>query len=129
MSQTSSSSGTDTGINQSLGTTSARLIAVNVKAANKNIFRALLSLASANLLMRAMGMLSLIVVTYRFGQGSVMDAYNVAALVPITLAQMISSGLESSVIPVYARVRARGREQASRLFSMLLNILIIGMVL
>lgn len=114
---------------QPLRTSSARLIAVHVKSANKSIFQALLSLASANLLMRLMGMLGLIVNTYRFGQGSVMDAYNVASLVPITLAQMFASGLEAAVIPVYARVRARGREQASKLFSSLLNILILSMAL
>src|SRR5438045_4968384 len=123
MSQSAGSgSGTRTN-SQPLGTTSARLIAVHIKSANKNIFRALVSLASANLVMRLMGMLGLLVVTYRFGQGPKMDAYNVASLVPTTLAQLFASGLETSVIPVYARVRARGREQASKLFSTLLNIL------
>jgi putative peptidoglycan lipid II flippase len=134
MSQTSSqssssSSSTDIEISQPPGTTSARLIAVRVKSANKNIFRALLSLASANLLMRVVGMLSLIATTYRFGQGAEMDAYNVASLVPTTIAQLIAGGLESSVIPVYARVRARGREEASKLYSTLLNILIICIIL
>jgi putative peptidoglycan lipid II flippase len=76
-----------------------------------------------------MGMFGLIVNTYRFGQGSAMDAYNVAALVPITLAQMFASGLEAAVIPVYARVRARGKEQASKLFSSLLTLLIISLAL
>lgn len=128
MSQSAGSgSGTRTN-SQPLGTTSARLIAVHIKSANKNIFRALVSLASANLIMRLAGMLSLLV-TSRFGLSTAMDAYNVASLVPTTLAQLFASGLESSVIPVYARVRTRGKEQASKLFSTLLNILIILMVL
>jgi putative peptidoglycan lipid II flippase len=102
---------------------------VHIKSANKNIFRALISLASANLIMRLAGMLGLLVTNYRFGIGPAMDAYNVASTIPITLAQLFASALESSVIPVYARVRMRGKEQASKLFSTLLNILIILMVL
>jgi putative peptidoglycan lipid II flippase len=129
MSQSAGSgSGTRTN-SQPLGTTSARLIAVHIKSANKNIFRALVSLASANLIMRLAGMIGLLVTNYKFGVGSAMDAYNAASTVPITLAQLFASALESSVIPVYARVRTRGKEQASKLFSTLLNILIILLVL
>src|SRR5947209_3342880 len=120
----------DTGTSQSLGTTTGRMAAIRLKSANKYIFRALLSLASANLLIRVMGMLNQIVVTARFGQGSAMDAYFVATTLPITLAQLLASGLEASVIPIYTRVRTKqGRQAASRLFSTLLNLLIISMVL
>jgi murein biosynthesis integral membrane protein MurJ len=129
MSQSAGSgSGTRTN-SQPLGTTSARLIAVHIKSANKNIFRALVSLASANLIMRLAGMLGLLVTNYKFGASSAMDAYNIAAAIPTTLSQLFASALESSVIPVYARVRTRGKEHASKLFSTLLNILIILMVL
>ncbi len=118
-----------TGISQPLGTTTGRLAAIRLKSANKYIFRALLSLASANLLIRVMGMLNQIVVTARFGQGASMDAYFVAAALPTLLAQLLASALEASVIPVYARVRTKdGRVAASRLFSTLLNILFITMV-
>ncbi|WP_338252819.1 lipid II flippase MurJ [Dictyobacter halimunensis] len=109
-----------------LSTTSARLVAVKIKSANKNIFRALLSLASANLLIRVMGLLNQIVVTAKFGQDQHMDAYYVASLIPTTLAPMLASALEASVIPAYSRLRTKGtREQASKLFSTLLNLLII----
>src|SRR6266700_1939105 len=110
-----------TGTSQPLGTTTARMAAIRLKTPNKYIFRALLSLASANLLIRAMGLFNQIVVTARFGQGAAMDAYFVAATLPTTLSQLLSSGLEASVIPVYTRVRTKeGREAASRLFSTLL---------
>lgn len=109
-----------------LSTTSARLIAVRLKGANKQIFRALLGLASANLLVRVFGMLNQIVVTGRFGAGATMDAYFVAAALPLLLAQLISSALEASVIPVYTRVYTQGKEQASVLFSTLLNLLFLG---
>ncbi|GHO84317.1 lipid II flippase MurJ [Dictyobacter formicarum] len=109
-----------------LSTTSARLVAVKIKSANKNIFRALLSLASANLLIRVMGLLNQIVVTAKFGQDQHMDAYYVASLIPTTLAPMLASALEASVIPAYSRLRTKGtREQASKLFSTLLNLLIV----
>ncbi|WP_216368819.1 lipid II flippase MurJ [Dictyobacter arantiisoli] len=111
-------------------TTSARLIAVKIKSANKNIFRALLSLASANLLIRVIGLLNQIIVSARFGQDMHMDAYYVASLIPTTVAPMLASAMEASVIPVYAHLRQKGtNEQASRLFSTLLNLLIILSIL
>src|SRR5690242_6875316 len=122
----SQSLNTDTGPRPALGTTSARLVAVRLKSANKNIFRALLSLSSANLLIRLMGLINTVIVTARFGQGPAMDAYFVATTVPILLAQLLGSSVEGSFVPVYASMRAKGgREKASRLFSTLLNLLII----
>jgi murein biosynthesis integral membrane protein MurJ len=114
---------------QALGS-NARMAAIHLRSANKQIFRALLSLASANLLIRIMGLCNQVIVTARFGQGTAMDAYFIAAGLPILLAQLLASSLESSVIPIYARVRSKGSsEQASRLFSTLLNLLIIALVL
>jgi len=118
-----------TGTSQPLSTTSAHLAAVRLKSANKQIFRALLSLASANLLIRVMGMFNQVVVAARFGQGAQMDAYFVASGLPVLLAQLLASSLEASVIPMYASLSGKGKkEQASRLFSTLLNLLLISMV-
>jgi murein biosynthesis integral membrane protein MurJ len=123
----SQSSGTET--TQPLGTTSARLVAVRLKSANKHIFRALLSLASVNLLIRIMGLFNQIVVTALFGQGAAMDAYYAAWTLPNTLAQLLASGLEASVIPVYSGVHAKATpEHSSRLFSTLLNLLLLGLI-
>ncbi len=111
---------------QPLSTTSARLVAVKLKSANKNIFRALLSLASANLLQRVFGLANLAVVTYKIGISSKMDAYNVSVLLPVTIATILAGSLESSVIPIYSRLRTKGaKEQSSKLFSTLLNMLVI----
>lgn len=119
----------DRSSSQQLHTTSAKLIAIKIRSANKHIFRALLSLASANLLIRVIGLLNQIVVSAKFGQDQHMDAYYVAALIPTTLAPMLASALEASVIPVYAGLRRQGtRKQASKLFSTLLNLLIIGCI-
>ncbi|GAC1388734.1 MAG: hypothetical protein NVSMB38_00050 [Ktedonobacteraceae bacterium] len=118
-----------TGTSQPLSTTSAHLAAVQLKSANKQIFRALLSLASANLLIRVMGMLNQVVVAARFGQGAQMDAYFIASGLPVLLAQLLASALEASVIPVYAKLRSKGKkEQASRLYSTLLNLLLMSMI-
>ncbi len=112
-----------------LSTTSAQLIAVRLKTTHRQIFRALLSIASAALLIRIMGMVNQIVVTGRFGAGATMDAYFVAASLPTLIASLGGAALEASVIPVYARVRSEGREQASILISTLLNMLLLGTAL
>jgi murein biosynthesis integral membrane protein MurJ len=120
---------TNTNLSQAAKTSSARLVAVRVKSANKHIFRALLSLGSANLLVRLMGLVNTIIVTARFGQGPDMDAYFVASTLPTLLAQLLAASLESSVIPVYAALRTKGgRDKASRFFSTILNLLIIGTI-
>src|SRR6266568_905919 len=103
---------------------------VILKSANTKIFRALLSIASAALLIRVMGMFNQVVITARFGEGGAMDAYFVASALPIMLAQLLGSAIEASVIPVFARVRTREKaEQASILFSTILNLLLIGAAL
>ncbi len=99
------------------------------KSINKQIFRALLSIASAALLVRVMGLLNQIVVTERFGAGAEMDAYFVAYALPYLMAQLGSSAIEASVIPGYALVRLRGKEEAFKLFSTLLNLLLLGTAL
>jgi len=116
-------------MSQSLTGTTGQM-RVLLKSANIKIFRALLSIASAALLIRVMGMFNQIIVTARFGEGATMDAYFVASTLPIFLAQLIQAAVEASVIPVYSRVRTRGgKEQASILFSTLLNLLIISTAL
>jgi murein biosynthesis integral membrane protein MurJ len=115
---------------QPLDTTGERLVAEQLKSDNKSIFRALLSIASAGLLIRVMGMVNQVVVSANFGAGAAMDAYFVASLLPIVIAQLIVGAVENSVIPAYARARTRGtKEQASVLLSTLLNIVLIGAVL
>ncbi len=109
-----------------LSTTSAQLEAVRLRSAPTNILRALLSIASATLLVRVFGMLSQIAITSRFGASAAIDAYFVATSGPVLLAGIITSALDITVIPIYARLRHRRPEEASRLFSTLLNLVIIG---
>src|SRR3989442_13752065 len=109
-------------------TTTSRMAAMPAKSVHKQIFRALLTLSSAALLVRVFGVFNQIVVTRRFGAGPEMDAYFVASTLPILMATLLSASIESSVIPVYTRVRTQGKEQASILFSTLLNLLVLGTV-
>src|SRR6266487_3705841 len=110
-----------------LGPTGARIPSVPLKSANRQIVTALLSLASAALLVRVAGMVNQIVVSSRFGAGASMDAYFIASTLPILLAQIIEHPIQDAVIPVYTRVRTREtQERASRLFSTLMNLLILG---
>src|SRR5947207_10611297 len=100
-------------MSQSLSGTTGQMRII-LKSANKKIFHALLSIASAVLLIRVMGMLNQVIVTSRFGEGAAMDAYVVASSLPILIAKMMGDAIEASVIPVYARVRTQsGKEQAS----------------
>jgi murein biosynthesis integral membrane protein MurJ len=110
--------------------TTGHLMAVQLKAANKYIWRALLSLASAALLLRLGGMVNQVVVSAKFGAGPAMDAYFVAAAFPLLLVQLISSAIEAAVIPVYSQLRMRSsREETARLFSTLLNCMALGALL
>ncbi|MGH2506060.1 MAG: lipid II flippase MurJ [Ktedonobacteraceae bacterium] len=107
--------------------TTGRIVALRLKTANQHIWRALLSLASAALLLRVGGMLNQVIVSASFGAGANMDAYFVAAAFPLLLIQLISSAVEAAVIPVYSRLRMHAsQEETSRLFSTLLNCLVLS---
>jgi len=96
----------------------------------RQILAAVLSLASATLLVRLVGMGNQIVVTAQFGAGATMDAYIVATSLPLLLVQPLITVIQGSVIPSYARVRTHGtNEQASILFSTLLNVVLLGSAL
>lgn len=100
--------------------TGGQSAAVQRSATHRGIFRALLALASAALLIRAVGMVNQVVVSAHFGAGTIMDAYLVASLLPIIIAQLIVGAIQNSVIPVYARFRTRAtKEEASLLLSTL----------
>ncbi len=114
---------------ESLNTTDTNVATNPLQSVHKQIFRALLILSSSALVVRVFGMLNQIVVTSRFGAGATMDAYFVASTLPILVATLLSASIESSVIPVYAQVRTQGKEQASILFSTLLNLLLLGTAL
>ena len=116
---------------ESLLTTSGHRAAIYAKAVGRrHILRALLSLASAALLLRCMGLLNQIVVTSRFGAGASMDAYFIASTLPTVFAQVIINTFQGSIIPTYARTYSQGKnEQASALFNTLLNLLLISTAL
>jgi putative peptidoglycan lipid II flippase len=117
-------------LSHSLGTTSVRIAAVRLKSTNKQIFRALLSLSSAMLLIRMAGMLNQVVASSRFGAGARMDAYFVVYTLPTVLAYLLIGGIEASIIPIYTRVQTQGnKEQANRIFSTVLNLLLVSTVL
>ncbi|MFL5691995.1 MAG: lipid II flippase MurJ [Ktedonobacteraceae bacterium] len=112
---------------QPLNTTSARILGMRLKSVNMQIVSALLSLASAALLVRVAGMVNQVIVSSRFGAGTSMDAYFIASTLPILLAQIIEHPIQDAVIPVYTRVRTQEtKERSSQLFSTLLNLSILG---
>src|SRR5258708_37085193 len=109
--------------------TTGLMLALQLKTANRHILRALVSLASAALLLRVGGMLNQVVVSASFGAGAAMDAYFVAAAFPFLLIQLLSSAIESAAIPVYSQLQMRASKATmSKLFSTLLNCLILGVL-
>ncbi|HXR64851.1 MAG TPA: O-antigen ligase family protein [Ktedonobacteraceae bacterium] len=110
--------------------TAGSLMAVRLRGSNRHLVRALLSLASAALLLRVGGMLNQVVVSASFGAGATMDAYFASAAFPLLLVQLFSSAMEAAVIPVYSRLRMHSnREVASRLLSTLVNCLVLSAVI
>ncbi len=100
------------------------------RSANLLIFRALVSLASGVLLVRAMGFVNQIAITSRFGAGAEMDAYFVASGLPLLVASFLIGAIEASIIPVFARVRERrSPEHSTAIFSTLVNLFLIGATL
>jgi murein biosynthesis integral membrane protein MurJ len=98
-----------------------------VRSANRQIIHALMSIASATLLIRVFGMGMQIAITARFGLGASMDAYFIAVAVPVLVAGLVINPLESAVVPVYMRVRSGGnREELSNLFSTVFNVAVIA---
>ncbi len=117
-------------MSQPISATTTDAAAIVKKSVNKQIFSSLLSIASAALLIRVMGMLNQVVVTSHFGSGAVMDAYFVAYTLPFMMGMLAIGTIEAAIIPVYARVCITGtKEQASTLFSTLLNLLLIAAAL
>lgn len=100
------------------------------RSANQLILRALVSLASAALLVRVMGLVSQIAITSRFGEGAEMDAYFVASALPLLVAQLLISAIEASIIPVYARLRSQeARDHSTAVFSTVVNLFLVGAVI
>ncbi len=111
----------------SLHSTDASLDAASHPSANQLIFRALMSIGSAALVVRAVGMVSQVAITSRFGAGAEMDAYVVASGLPILVALSLAGTIESSVIPLYAQLRTqRSTEQTTAIFSTLLTLFLVG---
>lgn len=107
-----------------------RIATPQAHATNWHILRALLSLASAALLLRIGGLLNQVIASASFGASASMDAYFVAAAFPLLLVQLIGSAIEAAVIPVYSQLRMHAsREETSRLLSTLLNCFILSLFL
>jgi len=112
---------------QMMATADATPHAARPVSTNQLIFRAIVGVASGTLLLRLFGMLNQIVISARFGAGATMDAFIVASSLPTVAASIVTTALEYSIAPVYARVRAQGGlAQSSRLFSTLATVFLLG---
>lgn len=88
-------------------------------SSNRRVVRAAVIIALGNIIQRLLGMGREVVKANLFGASGLLSAYNVAALVPMTLYQLIVGGemVTSSLVPVfsdYASARGTAEEVANR---------------
>ena len=94
-------------------------------AQNKRILSAAVLLAAGNIIQRLLGMAREIVKANLFGASGTLAAYNLAALVPNTLYQLIAGGemITSSLVPVFSDYVAQAkRDELWAAFSTFLSI-------
>lgn len=92
---------------------------------NKRILSAAVLLAAGNIIQRLLGMAREIVKANLFGASGTLAAYNLAALVPNTLYQLIAGGemVTSSLVPVFSDYVAQAkREELWAAFSTFISI-------
>jgi putative peptidoglycan lipid II flippase len=80
---------------------------------NKGVVRAAAILAAGNVISRLLGLVREIVKSNLFGTSDLLGAYTVAALVPMTLFNLITGGemVSSSLVPVFSDFTAREKRE------------------
>ncbi|WP_420629952.1 murein biosynthesis integral membrane protein MurJ [Candidatus Leptofilum sp.] len=81
---------------------------------NKGVVKAAAVLAVGNIISRMLGLVREIVKSNLFGASDLLGAYTVAALVPMTLFNLITGGemVSSSLVPVFSDYASKERRQA-----------------
>lgn len=96
----------------------------------ESVTRAALMIALGNLLSRILGLVREIVKSNLFGAGGTVDAFNVAARVPLLLYDLLIGGMvNSALIPVFASYATQSRTELWKLASVLLNIIVVIMAI
>jgi len=68
-----------------------------------------------------------IVLSYAYGASAISDAYLISQTIPRVIFSLVASGLATGFIPMYSRIlSARGRQEADRYTSNLVNVLLIA---
>src|SRR5580698_10549453 len=85
---------------------------------NRRIFRAVVSISAAGILVKGVATIKEVTVAGVFGRSDAMDAFLAAALIPGLLVNLISESMNQALVPTLIRVREHeGRERAQQLLS------------
>jgi len=83
---------------------------------NRRIFRAVVSISAAGILVKGVATIKEVTVAGVFGRSDAMDAFLAAALIPGLLVNLISESMNQALVPTLIRVREHeGRERAQQL--------------
>lgn len=83
-----------------------------------------------NVTSRVLGLVRDSVKSYYFGAGATVDAYNIAALVPVMLYDLLIGGVvNSSLVPVFSEYAHDRRDELWGLVSVLLNLILVVLVI
>lgn len=95
---------------------------------NRSIFRAVLSVGAAGVIVKLVAAGKEIAVASVYGRSDAMDAFLAAALVPSLLVNLIAESMNQALVPTLVRVREQeGRERAQQLLSN--SMLCVGLLL
>ena len=67
-------------------------------------------------LMKAVGLVREIALSYYFGAGVITDAYNVALTVPATLFEYVTFGISIAYIPIFTNISHRHGEKKGKFY-------------
>jgi len=90
----------------------------NRSSVSAGIFRAVVSVTAAGMVVKALGLFKEVAIAGVYGRTDEMDAFLAAALIPALLVNLIAESLNQALVPTLIRVQEQdGRESAQRLFA------------
>jgi putative peptidoglycan lipid II flippase len=89
-----------------------------VQTASRRIFAATVTVGSLASLVKIAGAAKLIVISHKFGTGDPVDAFLIALLLPMFLAEVLGGSFHAAFVPVFIEIREhQGRVAAQHLLS------------
>ncbi|WP_204106172.1 MULTISPECIES: lipid II flippase MurJ [Spirulina sp. CCY15215] len=91
---------------------------VLIKTINSQILSAVLAIAGMTIIVKFLSFFKEIIVAWKFGTGSDLDAFLIALVIPSFMISVISGAFNAAFIPIYIRIREKkGIDIAQQFFS------------